>query len=179
MTHPAPAPSLIDLASLAGGAIDGHVITGLDRAGYPGLRVRHGYVVQRLLAGDRTVTELARSLQVTQQAMSKTVAELERLGYVRRDVDPEDARRKSLSLSVRGTEAIDTARTLRAELLSDVTAEVGVRRVADAETVLRTILDVLGLAGRVEARAVPVPPGGADAEPAPAGRGSAARISRR
>lgn len=175
-------PSLIDLASLAGGAIDGHIIVALERAGYPGLRTRHGYVVQRLLAGDRTVTELARSLRVTQQAMSKTVAELERMGYVQRDLDPEDARRKSLSLSARGVEAIGTARELRARLLARVTAEVGASRVADAEVVLRTVLDVLGLAGRVDARNVPVPPGseaGDAATPGARSAGSAGGLSRR
>lgn len=167
-------PSLIDLASLAGGAIDGHVIVALERAGYPGLRTRHGYVVQRLLAGDRTVTEVARSLGVTQQAMSKTVAELERSGYVQRGIDPADARRKVLSLSERGFEAIDTARRARAELLARVTAEAGASRVADAAAVLRTVLDVLGLAGRVDRRNVPVPPPGWEGDDAPADGTSAA-----
>ena len=150
-------PSLIDLASLAGGAVDGHVIAALERAGHSGLRARHGYVVQRLLAGDRTVTEIARSLGVTQQATSKTVAELERLGCVERRVDPGDARRRSLALSPRGLEAVDVARSARAHLLARVTAAVGETRVAVAEDVMRTVLDVLGLAGRVDMRAVPDP----------------------
>ncbi|WP_164861601.1 MarR family winged helix-turn-helix transcriptional regulator [Microbacterium sp. CPCC 204701] len=152
-------PSLIDLASLAGGAIDGHVIAALERAGFPGLRTRHGYVVQRLLAGDRTITGIARSLGVTQQAMSKTVAELERMGYVHRDDDPEDARRRSLSLSSRGMAAVDTARAVRLRLLTRVTADVGATRVADAEAVMRAVLDALSLAGRVDDRTMPVPPG--------------------
>jgi DNA-binding MarR family transcriptional regulator len=156
---PDATPSLIDLTSLAGGAIDGHVVAALEHAGFPGLRTRHGYVVQRLLAGDRTITEIARSLGVTQQAMSKTIAELERMGYVRRDVDPADARRRSLALSARGIAAVETARSVRRRLLTRVTAEAGVSRVAEAETVMRTVLDVLGLAGRVDDRAVPAPPG--------------------
>lgn len=151
------APTLIDLASLAGGAIDGHVIAALERAGHHGLRARHGYVVQRLLAGDRTVTEIARSLAVTQQAMSKTVAELERLGYIDRNADPDDARRRSLTLSARGLEAIQVARASRADLLARVTAAVGDAHVAVAEDAMRAILDVLGLAGRVDRRAVPDP----------------------
>ncbi|WP_160150812.1 MarR family winged helix-turn-helix transcriptional regulator [Microbacterium timonense] len=150
-------PTLIDLTSLAGGAIDGHVIAVLERAGYPGLRVRHGYVVQRLLAGDRTVTELARSLEVTQQAMSKTVAELERLGYIGREADPADARRRSLALTPRGIEALETARRARADLMRRVRSAAGAERVQAAEDAMRAILDALGLGGRVDGRAVPDP----------------------
>lgn len=154
-----PRPSLIDLVSLAGGAVDGHVVTTLEAAGFPGLRTRHGYVVQRLLAGERTVTGIARSLGVTQQAMSKTIGELERLGYVQRDADPADARRRSLSLSARGVDAVETARRARAEVLAKVTAEVGETRTRDAEAVLRSILGALGLAAHIDDRSVPVPTG--------------------
>lgn len=150
---------MIDLASLAGGAIDGHVIATLEHAGYPGLRTRHGYVVQRLLSGDHTATDIARSLGVTQQAASKTVAELVQLGYVRRDVDAHDGRRRALALSDRGLAAVDTARRARAELLNRVARDVGGDRISDAAMVLRSILDALGVGQRVDGRAVPPPPG--------------------
>ena len=62
----------------------------LAASGFDDVRDSHGYVVQGLLAGDTTVTALAARLGVSVQAVSKSVTELERAGYVRRGHDPDD-----------------------------------------------------------------------------------------
>src|SRR5439155_20774778 len=49
------------------------------KAGFRGLRDSHGYVIQHLIEGDRTITELANRMDVTQQAASKMIAELVQL----------------------------------------------------------------------------------------------------
>jgi DNA-binding MarR family transcriptional regulator len=56
--------------------------------GFDGLRHAHGYVVQRLIEGERPVGALAAELGVSRQAVSKSVTELERLGYVARRPAP-------------------------------------------------------------------------------------------
>src|SRR5919198_5482161 len=58
-----------------------------------------------LLLVDRTgtrLTELSRRARVTKQAMMQMVDDLQRMGYLRRTPDPEDARAKMVRLTARG-----------------------------------------------------------------------------
>lgn len=57
------------------------------------------------LGGDKTVTDLARAFQVPQPGMTKSVQKLLDRGYLRAEVDPEDARRKRLFMTGAGSEA--------------------------------------------------------------------------
>src|SRR5215470_7906099 len=51
-------------------------------AGFRGMRESHGYVVQHLIESERSITELARRMNVSQQAASKAIAELVEHGIV-------------------------------------------------------------------------------------------------
>ena len=51
---------------------------------------------------DLTVTDLAERLQVTQQAASKAVADLRKRGWLRQQVDPQDARARRIGLTETG-----------------------------------------------------------------------------
>jgi DNA-binding MarR family transcriptional regulator len=150
-------PTLVDLVSLAGGASDAAITRRLDDAGHPGLRVRHGYVFQRLLVAPTSITRLAESLGVSQQAMSKTDAELTALGYVEASVDPSDARRRAIALTSHGRAAIDAARTERRRLDDAVAAVVGQDWLDVARETLEALLGELGLSDRVATRTVPDP----------------------
>jgi len=55
----------------------------MERAGFAGVRDSHGYLIQHLIESDRSITELARRIDITQQAVSKTVRELTSLAQVR------------------------------------------------------------------------------------------------
>ena len=55
-------------------------------AEHPDVRYAHGFLIQQLVEGRRPVGEIAENLGVTSQAVSKTVRELEGLGYVERAV---------------------------------------------------------------------------------------------
>ena len=79
----------------------------LTARGFTGLRFSHGFLVQRLIDAEQPIAALAQALDVTQQAVSKTVSELEGLGYVRRRPDPRDARVRLVSLTDRGRAAVD------------------------------------------------------------------------
>src|SRR5690348_12671737 len=111
---------LLSALSLAGAAVDRHVLDELHARGFAELRPRHGYVVQRLLVAPQTATELAAALGVTQQAVSKLAGELLAAGYVQRTDDERDARRRPLALTERGEEAVAAARAARADLESRV-----------------------------------------------------------
>ncbi|GAA1986911.1 MarR family winged helix-turn-helix transcriptional regulator [Microbacterium pumilum] len=149
--------TLVDLVSLAGGASDAFIVRSLESAGYAGLRVRHGYVFQRLLVAPLSITALARDLGVTQQAMSKTIAELSALGYIEASPDAADARRRSISLSHHGRDAVRAARDIRARLERRIADAVGDDRLRGARETVEVLLAEVGLADRVAGREVPIP----------------------
>ena len=71
--------SQLDLAYLAlflGLRVNELVMKRMAMAGFKGVRESHGYLIQHLIESDRSITELADRMGVTQQAASKAVAEL-------------------------------------------------------------------------------------------------------
>ncbi|GAA1947765.1 MarR family winged helix-turn-helix transcriptional regulator [Microbacterium aquimaris] len=147
------------LVSVVGAAVDGHVREHLVDRGFEGLHLRHGYVFQRLLTGPQSISDLGRSLEVTQQAMSQTVGELQRRGYVESAPDPSDARRKLVRLSSRGRAAVAAAREARAEVESRLVARVEAVDLQAARRVIEELADVLHIGDALATREVPVPDG--------------------
>tara|TARA_R110002072_G_scaffold2011_13_gene17043 strand:- start:7669 stop:8088 length:420 start_codon:yes stop_codon:yes gene_type:complete len=72
------------------------------KRGYPDIRPSHSAVFANLGMGAVRVTELAERARVTQQAVGKMLKELERTGYVARDIDGGDKRAKEIRLTGRG-----------------------------------------------------------------------------
>ncbi|GAA2320183.1 MarR family winged helix-turn-helix transcriptional regulator [Glycomyces scopariae] len=84
----------------------------LARAGHEHLRPMHGFVFQAIGTRGTTAVELGARLGVSKQAAGKTIAALERQGYVERAPDPHDARRKAVRLTDAGRDVLDrSART--------------------------------------------------------------------
>lgn len=75
----------------------------LAEQGHAGARPAHGFALQAVGDG-ATNAELAGRLGVTKQAAAKTIASLEREGYVGRSSDTADARRIIVRRTERGTE---------------------------------------------------------------------------
>lgn len=154
-------PSDLDTGTLAlfvGFAAAAAVQEGLEGHGFSGLRFSHGYVFQHLVGDTRpTVGELASMLGVTQQAASKTVAELERLGYVERLADPRDARIRHVHLTRRGHGAVAAARRAREALESRLAERGGKKRLDACRELLAELLDELGGTPAVRLRQVRPP----------------------
>jgi DNA-binding MarR family transcriptional regulator len=144
-------------AMLAGLAMAEEVERRLAQAGFADVRFSHGFVFQHLLREPLTVGALARAMGVTQQRASKATSELEELGYVRREVDPTDARVRRLVLAERGHDAVSAAREARAALTAELRERLGARRVSAAERVLREVVIELGSEDAVRARRVRLP----------------------
>ena len=151
-----PEPQLdLGLAALfAGQAIAETVRRRIESRGFAGLRFSHGFLVQRLVEEEQSIAALAAALAVTQQAVSKTVAELERSGYVRRRPDPRDARVRLVALTDRGHTAVAAAREERTAVEAELREALGPRRVAAATRVLREALELHGGAAAVRTRRV-------------------------
>jgi len=152
-------PGTLDLGHLAlfvGMRVNELVLDTLHAAGFEGLRYAHGFVFQHLLGGARSIGELAALLEVTQQAASKTIAELEKLGFVE-ETTSEDARVRRVQLSARGLASVEKSRAARAELEQRFERAHGSRAVENARRLLADVLTSLGGAEAVRTRRIRAP----------------------
>jgi DNA-binding MarR family transcriptional regulator len=97
----------------------------LAARGYPDIRPSHSAVFANLGLGAVRVTELAERAQVTQQAMGKMLKELERMGYVARDVDSDDKRAKEIRLTARGVQLVTDSLEVVDEVRAHYAAKLG------------------------------------------------------
>jgi DNA-binding MarR family transcriptional regulator len=111
---------------------------------HPDLRYAHGFLIQQLVDGARPVGEIAANLGVTSQAVSKSVKELEALGYVGRAPHPDDARVRQIALTDKGQAAIQATRDVRATLNEELETALGGEAFAAAARTLRAALDSRG-----------------------------------
>jgi DNA-binding MarR family transcriptional regulator len=148
----------ISLASLfAGWAMADEIQRRLAAAGFADVRFNDGVVNQHLIAGPLTIGALAERLGVSQQAASKSVADLERRGYVERTADPDDARARLVALTARGRGVIAAAREQRAALAGELAERLGARRVESAARRLLDIVAELGGEAAIRGRRVRPP----------------------
>ena len=153
-------PADIDIATLAwlaGSAANRAILAELHTTGHAGVRTSHGYLIQHLIDGTPTVSELADLLGVTQQAASKQLLELEHLGYLTRVPDPSDSRVRRARLTDHGRRLVDDTRRIRRQLNDKLTRLAGNDAASTARHVLTRLLDTTGETPHVIARRA-VPP---------------------
>lgn len=145
------------LVSLAAVSLQERARTWLAEDAMTGVRPSHGFVFQHLVEGAPTIGELAEALGVTQQSASKSVVELEGLGYVRRRPDESDSRVRRVELTDAGRHVVLRGREHRARLERDLVAEHGEQAVAAAREVLVSLLTATGGLDGVSRRSVRPP----------------------
>jgi DNA-binding MarR family transcriptional regulator len=74
----------------------------LDQAGFGDIRPPHANVFTFVPPNGIQVSELTKLAHVRKQTMTQAVEELERLGYVERQPDPDDRRARLVFLTERG-----------------------------------------------------------------------------
>lgn len=116
-----------DLAILLTGAariVTDRLGAAVERTGVDDMRPSFGFVIRALASGDRTLTELAATLDVSKQAAIKVVDQMERDGYIERAADPADRRSKHLRLTPKAEKvrkaAMSASRRLETELRNDL-----------------------------------------------------------
>jgi DNA-binding MarR family transcriptional regulator len=152
-------PEQLDLAYLAlflGQRVNELVMERMAGAGFRGVRESHGYLIQHLIAVDRSITELGRRMNVTQQAASKAVAELIGLGILEA-APAQDRRAKSIRLSERGWQSVRLGRRARARIDALLVAAIGEKDYQRAKSALLTCLRALGGVERIRSRRVRLP----------------------
>ncbi len=125
-------------------------------AGFEHVRESHGYVIQHLIESERSITELAERMEVTQQAASKVVAELARLGVIEL-TRAEDRRSKRIRLSSRGWKAVQLGRRTRQQIEKRLITAVGGKNYAAAKSLMLASLEALGGVQRIQSRRVRLP----------------------
>jgi DNA-binding MarR family transcriptional regulator len=117
----------------------------LAARGYPNIRPAHSAVFANLGMGAVRVTELAEGAQVTQQAMGKMLKELERMGYVSRDIDSGDKRAKEIRLTERGVALVADSLEVVDEVHQYYAHKIGNQQFGKLESNLRDAMRKLEL----------------------------------
>ncbi|MDJ0109333.1 winged helix DNA-binding protein, partial [Rhodococcus erythropolis] len=84
-------------------------------------------VLHSIAGGAASQRDIAKNARVTDQTMSRTIDRLERAGYVTRDTDPRDERRRVIAITDAGRLTYERLLTLEKE---DAALTVGVGDVA-------------------------------------------------
>jgi DNA-binding MarR family transcriptional regulator len=97
----------------------------LAHRGYEDVRPTHDFAMRAIAAGADNASELARRLSVSKQAAAKTVAVLQDRGYVAREADHLDARRKRLHVTALGFEVMQEGEAIFDELRAKWKQQIG------------------------------------------------------
>ena len=144
------------LALFLGLRVNELVMERMTAAGFTGVRESHGFVIQHLIQEERTITELAGRMEVTQQAASKVVAELIELGVLEA-VPGKDRRAKRIRLSKKGWQIVRLGRRERSRIDRRLRTVAGESGYDAAGKILRECLTALGGTERIESRRIRQP----------------------
>ena len=130
-----PQPNTLTLLAHAHLLLSRQVIEGVAAGGHP-LKPSHNAVFGQVASGGKRLTALARTANMTPQAMAEIVDELEALGYVERTPDPSDRRAKLIRLTAQGDTLTELADSTIRRIERQISADLG----HDGHEQLRTLL---------------------------------------
>jgi DNA-binding MarR family transcriptional regulator len=84
----------------------------LAEQGFQDVRPVHDFAMRAIAAGADSASELGRSLSVSKQAAAKTIRVLLERGYIAREEDLDDRRRKRIRVTPLGFEAMRTGEAI-------------------------------------------------------------------
>jgi DNA-binding MarR family transcriptional regulator len=105
----------------------------LARRGYQDVRPVHDFAMRAIAAGADSASELGRQLSVAKQSAAKTIAVLHERGYITREPDPRDARRKRLEVTPLGFEVMRQGEAVFDELRARWECQIGAAELARFE----------------------------------------------
>lgn len=122
-------------------AIDQLIAARLTRALPDDLELSHFAILNHFsnLGGEKNPAQLARVFQLTKGAITNSIARLEKKGLVRVRPDPNDGRKKFISLTEAGLETRNRAIDALAPEFGAITEGVGRERLREALPALRDL----------------------------------------
>jgi DNA-binding MarR family transcriptional regulator len=132
-----PAPPLIGaLLRMPWEVVQRRMLDRLHEQGFGDIDVPHLNVFRYPGPEGARPSELAARLGMTKQAFNYLLRELERLGYLERRPDEDDARSRRIVLTDRGWALVPVIREAVAEVEQDWARELGPKRFAQLRTLL-------------------------------------------
>jgi DNA-binding MarR family transcriptional regulator len=126
----------------------GHrIVDGVIAAGFP-QRPAHSAVMAHIdIEGGTRLTTIAARANITPQAAGELVDDLERLGYVVRQPDPDDRRAKRIVLTERGQACVAAALSTIASMEAELEDLLGSDALAHLHDILSRIITAGGTSG--------------------------------
>lgn len=113
-----------------------------ERFGVP-LRASHTTLFPHIDLEGTRLTELARRVGTSKQAVGQLVSELEDMGVLVREPDPEDGRAKRVCFTHTGRMSLLDGLAVLGEIERELEQQLGARRLRALHTGLLALLDVL------------------------------------
>jgi DNA-binding MarR family transcriptional regulator len=137
MDGPRSGPPLIGaLLRMPWEAVQRHMLERLHAAGFDDFESAHLPVFQYPGPQGERPSALAARLRMSKQALNYLLGQLERLGYLEREPDPDDHRSKRVALTPRGVSAVAVIRTAVAEMEARWAKQLGPKRFAQLRSLL-------------------------------------------
>jgi DNA-binding MarR family transcriptional regulator len=106
-----------------------HIDEAVKAAGYVDVNRAHVSLFRHPTLDGMRPTALADEMQISKQAVNDLLRDLERQGYIRRDVDPADRRSRLIRLTAKGMKLEDTVRLAARDAERQLERELGRDRV--------------------------------------------------
>jgi len=114
----------------------------LAARGYDDIPGNGLYVIGALALGEAPLSQIIRELRVSKQAAGQLVDALVLRGYLERQVDADDRRRLTVTLTERGQAAADTQKAAREAIDAELLARMGDERLLHARQVLAELIEI-------------------------------------
>jgi DNA-binding MarR family transcriptional regulator len=136
--------STFELLFRAARLVNERAVADARDAGATNLRLAHTQLFPHITFDGIRMTEIARRLEVTKQAIGPLVDDLVAEGMVERIADPSDQRAKLIRWTRRGRRALEHGLGVLAQLERDVTDTVGPARMAALADTLEAVIGAIG-----------------------------------
>ena len=128
-SHPLPPGRLAAELLAASAWFDEALLARLEQRGWPRLSPTRSRVFLALSRGPILVSELARELDVSRQAVHKLLDNLQHDGFIERRVHEQDRRAQQVSMTDRGRALAEDASRILAELERELAHRIGTENV--------------------------------------------------
>ncbi len=118
-----PARLNVFLANLSNFCYE-HLVGALAQRGFENLKVNYSQVLAMVGPQGARIPDIAAAVGVSKQAVGATVTELENLGYIAREPDPDDGRQVIIWMTPRGEQLMSEAQECVDELMKVLDASL-------------------------------------------------------
>jgi DNA-binding MarR family transcriptional regulator len=138
-SKPLGPPLIGALLRLPWEAVQEHMLERLHADGFGDFDASYLIVAQYPGPQGERPSDLAARLRISKQALNHLLGQLEHLGYLERQPDPDDKRSKRIALTPRGTRAATTIREAVAEMEDAWKQQLGPKRFAQLRALLQEL----------------------------------------